>query len=109
MLGIIGTNGIGKSTALSILAGKIKPNLGNFEVCNIIPSLNFNCYQLLLIFIKNPPDWIDIVKHFRGSQLQNYFKRILEDNLRAVIKLQYVHQIPKVAKVKASYIEIADK
>ena len=32
MLGLVGTNGIGKSTALKILAGKEKPNLGNFDV-----------------------------------------------------------------------------
>ncbi len=28
VLGLVGTNGIGKSTALKILAGKLKPNLG---------------------------------------------------------------------------------
>ena len=27
-----GSNGIGKSTALKILTGKVKPNLGNFAV-----------------------------------------------------------------------------
>jgi ATP-binding cassette subfamily E protein 1 len=32
ILGLVGTNGIGKSTALSILAGKLKPNLGRFSV-----------------------------------------------------------------------------
>jgi ATP-binding cassette subfamily E protein 1 len=32
VLGLVGTNGIGKSTALKILAGKMKPNLGRFEV-----------------------------------------------------------------------------
>lgn len=33
VLGLVGTNGIGKSTALKILAGKQKPNLGRFVVC----------------------------------------------------------------------------
>lgn len=33
VLGLVGTNGIGKSTALKILAGKLKPNLGRFTVC----------------------------------------------------------------------------
>jgi ATP-binding cassette subfamily E protein 1 len=33
VLGLVGTNGIGKSTALKILAGKLKPNLGRYEVC----------------------------------------------------------------------------
>lgn len=32
VLGLVGTNGIGKSTALKILAGKLKPNLGMFKV-----------------------------------------------------------------------------
>ncbi|XP_062575503.1 ATP-binding cassette sub-family E member 1-like, partial [Saccostrea cucullata] len=31
VLGLVGTNGIGKSTALKILAGKQKPNLGRFN------------------------------------------------------------------------------
>jgi energy-coupling factor transporter ATP-binding protein EcfA2 len=34
VLGLVGTNGIGKSTALRILAGKDKPNLGNYDVCS---------------------------------------------------------------------------
>ena len=32
VLGLVGTNGIGKSTALKVLAGKLKPNLGRFNV-----------------------------------------------------------------------------
>lgn len=32
VLGLVGTNGIGKSTALQILAGKIKPNFGRYNV-----------------------------------------------------------------------------
>jgi ATP-binding cassette subfamily E protein 1 len=32
ILGLVGTNGIGKTTALNILAGKLKPNLGKFDV-----------------------------------------------------------------------------
>ncbi|CAI2166142.1 7095_t:CDS:10 [Funneliformis geosporum] len=77
VLGLVGTNGIGKSTALKILAGKLKPNLGKFE---------------------DPPDWQDILKYFRGSELQNYFTKILEDNLKAIIKPQYVDHIPKAVK-----------
>lgn len=32
VLGLVGTNGIGKSTALKILSGKLQPNLGQFSV-----------------------------------------------------------------------------
>ncbi|BBN18755.1 ATP-binding cassette, sub-family E, member 1 [Marchantia polymorpha subsp. ruderalis] len=77
VLGLVGTNGIGKSTALKVLAGKLKPNLGRFE---------------------NPPDWQEILTYFRGSELQNYFTRILEDNLKAIIKPQYVDHIPKAVR-----------
>jgi ATP-binding cassette subfamily E protein 1 len=45
-----------------------------------------------------PPTWGDILKHFRGSDLQNYFTRILEDKFKALIKPQYVDQIPKSIK-----------
>ncbi|KAJ6219753.1 hypothetical protein RDWZM_005565 [Blomia tropicalis] len=75
VLGLVGTNGIGKSTALKILAGKLKPNLGRFG--------------------SDMPDWQEILVYFRGSELQNYFTRILEDDLKAIIKPQYVDQIPK--------------
>ncbi|KAK8139768.1 translation initiation factor RLI1 [Apiospora sp. TS-2023a] len=77
VLGLVGTNGIGKSTALKILSGKLKPNLGRHE---------------------NPPDWNDVIKYFRGSELQNYFTKILEDDLKAVVKPQYVDQIPKAIR-----------
>ncbi|KAL0276447.1 UNVERIFIED_CONTAM: hypothetical protein PYX00_004019 [Menopon gallinae] len=86
VLGLVGTNGIGKSTALKILAGKQKPNLGRYT---------------------DPPDWTEILSHFRGSELQNYFTKILEDDLKALIKPQYVDQIPKA--VKGTVQQLLDK
>jgi ATP-binding cassette subfamily E protein 1 len=77
VLGLVGSNGTGKSTALKILAGKLKPNLGRFTA---------------------PPDWAEILAYFRGSELQNYFTRVLEDNLKAIIKPQYVDHIPKAVR-----------
>lgn len=78
VLGLVGTNGIGKSTALKILAGKIKPNLGRWT--------------------EPKPDWTDILAYFRGSELQNYFTKILENELKAIIKPQYVDLLPKAFK-----------
>jgi ATP-binding cassette, sub-family E, member 1 len=66
VLGLVGTNGIGKSTALKILAGNLQPNLGDFE---------------------SQPSWKDIIKYFRGSELQNYFIKLLENHLKALIKV----------------------
>ena len=67
VLGLLGCNGIGKSTALKILSGILKPNLGNFT---------------------SPADWIDIVQYYRGSDLQNYFTKVLENTLSVATKPQ---------------------
>ena len=74
VLGLIGRNGIGKSTALKVLAGKLKPNLGNHS---------------------SPADWQDILTHFRGNELQNYFTKMLENKLSIEFKPQGVNRIPK--------------
>ena len=47
---------------------------------------------------QDAPDWQEILTYFRGSELQNYFTRILEDDLHAIIKPQYVDHIPKAVK-----------
>ncbi|KAJ6259126.1 hypothetical protein Dda_6023 [Drechslerella dactyloides] len=83
VLGLVGTNGIGKSTALKILAGKLDPNLGRYE---------------------NPPTWEEVLKYFRGSELQNYFLRLLEEHLKAIIKPQYVDQLAKALKGKSKTV-----
>ncbi|KAL8455318.1 hypothetical protein Emag_000902 [Eimeria magna] len=77
VLGLVGTNGTGKSTALKILSAKLKPNLGRYA---------------------SPPEWREIVAGFRGSELQNYFTKIIEETLKAVVKPQYVDLIPKQVK-----------
>lgn len=51
------------------------------------------------MFFQAPPDWQEILAYFRGSELQNYFTKILEDDLKAIVKPQYVDQIPKTVKV----------
>jgi ATP-binding cassette subfamily E protein 1 len=75
VLGLIGQNGIGKTTTLKILSGDFKLNLGNY---------------------KNPPDWDQIIQHFRGSTLQEYFRKMSEGKLKISHKPQYVDKIPKV-------------
>ena len=44
VLGLVGSNGTGKSTALKILAGKLKPNLGRFNVSGMV--VNSQVYVL---------------------------------------------------------------
>lgn len=58
--------------------------------------------------MQSPPDWTEILKEFRGSELQNYFTKILEDDLKALIKPQYVDQIPRAIKGTATVNEMLD-
>jgi len=81
--GLIGRNGTGKSTALRILSGEMKPNLGRFD---------------------SPPDWPEITRHYRGSILQDYFERLSKGRLKIVHKPQYVDAIPQKIKGKVSSI-----
>ena len=67
VLGLLGTNGIGKSTALKVLAGKLKPNLGR---------------------LNDPPHWEEILAYYRGSDLQSFLTRLLEGDMRCVTKVQ---------------------
>ena len=64
-------------------------------------------HQLSFIQFSDPPDWTEILAYFRGSELQNYFTKILEDDLKAVMKPQYVDQIPRA--IKGSVQSLLDK
>lgn len=74
VLGIIGRNGIGKSTALNILSAFFMPNLGNY---------------------KNPPDGEEISKKYSNTALGNYFKNLFNNKAKISFKPQRVELIPK--------------
>jgi ATP-binding cassette subfamily E protein 1 len=71
--GILGPNGIGKTTAVHILAGEMRPNLGEFN---------------------QEPDWDTILDEYRGTGLQNYLEDLRDDDVTVARKPQYVDQIP---------------
>lgn len=73
--GLVGQNGVGKTTALRILSGSIKPNLGIIDA--------------------SPKQINDF---FKGSELQAHFKRINE--VKMVHKPQAVDGLPKAVKGK---------
>lgn len=73
VLGLVGKNGIGKSTALKILSGKLIPNLA-----------------------QDSSSWANVISHFKGTELQSYFTKLIEDKLITLIKPQYVDQIKRI-------------
>ncbi len=81
VVGLLGQNGVGKTTALRILSGEIKLNLGNFE---------------------NPPELKEIIACFRGTELQNFFEKIKEKKIEVAYKPQQVDKIPSFFKGKVS-------
>lgn len=86
VVGILGANGIGKSTALEILAGLLKPNFGEFER-NILEK--------------------EIINNFKGSELQSYFTKLFSQKLKVSYKPQYIELIPK--RFKGKVIDLLSK
>jgi ATP-binding cassette, sub-family E, member 1 len=86
VLGLLGQNGIGKTTTLKVFSGDIKPNLGKYD---------------------DPPDWPEIIQYYRGSSLQDYFQKMSEKKLKVSSKPQYVDKIPKAVAGKVG--DLLDK
>jgi len=72
VVGLLGRNGMGKSTVVNILSGNLKPNLGNYS---------------------EPAEWDDILKFYKGTELKSHFDEIKNGNIRASIKPQQVHNV----------------
>jgi ATP-binding cassette subfamily E protein 1 len=66
ILGLVGPNRVGKSTVLKILAGALLPNFGSCECSHA---------------------WKDILKSFSGSDQRGYFTKLVENNMKAIIKV----------------------
>lgn len=81
IVGLIGPNGVGKTTALRILSGELTANLGEFT---------------------KEVDFSELTKIFRGTELQTYFEKMKNKDIRVSYKLQRVDQIPKFYKGKVS-------
>ncbi|RLG61176.1 ribosome biogenesis/translation initiation ATPase RLI, partial [Candidatus Geothermarchaeota archaeon] len=83
ILGIVGRNGTGKSTAIKILAGKLIPNFGDYTRDGNID---------------------EVLEKFAGTQLYYYFKDLYNGRIRVAYKPQEVYLTPKVVSGKVKNI-----
>ncbi len=73
VVGILGENGLGKSTALRILSGETKPNLGREDA-----------------------SWNEIIRIHRGNEIQPYLEKLSKGGIRAIYKPQALDAIKRV-------------
>ena len=83
VVGLVGKNGVGKTTAMQILAKVPKPNLGKLE---------------------GEVDAEEVARQFRGTLIQDYFARVARGEIKVSYKPQYIDKIPKVVKGKVGEV-----
>ena len=78
-VGILGPNGIGKTTAVRILSGQLIPNLGDYE---------------------KKTNWEKVLDFYSGTELYEHFNKLVNRNINSVVKPQYVDKLSKIMKGK---------
>jgi len=76
-VGILGVNGIGKSTAIKVLAGILKPNFGK---------------------IGKEASYEELIQHFKGTEAQIFFEKLKNNEITLSYKPQQVEAIPNLHK-----------
>ena len=79
VVGILGRNGIGKSTALQILSNQFTPNLGKYN---------------------KTLEEQEIISRYSKSYLGDYFKRLFNKDIKISYKPQRIEFLPKIYKGK---------
>ncbi|MCK4614382.1 MAG: ribosome biogenesis/translation initiation ATPase RLI, partial [Thermoplasmata archaeon] len=77
--GLLGMNGIGKTTVVNILAGYIIPNLG---------------------VLHTEPSWDAVLDKYSGTEIAGYLKKITDEKLKVSMKPQYVDKLASLYKGK---------
>ena len=75
VVGILGPNGMGKSTAISALSGRIIPNLGDW--------------------LDTEPNWSEVIESLPRGELRDFFIAVQDDKIRVAVKPQNVDRLPK--------------
>jgi len=125
VVGLVGRNGIGKSTAVKILAGVLKPNLGR-----VAPAAAASATTKKSATSKDSQDsgaeapprrsrsaslrtprqgggasdegfsYQELIDHFKGNEAQGYFEKLRDGKIQLSYKPQQVEQLTQAYKGK---------
>ena len=87
VVGILGPNGMGKSTAISALSGRMIPNLGDW--------------------LNQQPDWDEVIESLPKGELRDFFIAVQKGDVKVAVKPQNVDKLPK--RVKGTVRELLTK
>ena len=76
IVGILGPNGIGKSTAINLLSGTFRPNLGDWQ--------------------NSSPDWDEVISTFPRGELRDYLGMVSTGEVSIAVKPQYIDKLPRI-------------
>jgi len=76
IVGLIGQNGIGKSTALKILSSQLIPNLGDYS---------------------GEASMKKVIEFFKGKELFDFFEKLGNKKMKLSYKPQQIDSLPKIA------------
>ena len=76
IVGILGPNGIGKSTAINLLSGTFRPNLGDWA--------------------NSSPDWDEVISTFPRGELRDYLVMVSTGEVSIAVKPQYIDKLPRI-------------
>jgi ATP-binding cassette subfamily E protein 1 len=79
VVGLVGKNGIGKSTLLKIISGNLIPNLGNYEEKPLLEK---------------------VIEEFSGRELGLFFTELKQKGIKVSFKPQNIDELPKMVKGK---------
>ena len=82
IVGILGPNGIGKSTAINLLSGTFTPNLGDWS--------------------NESPDWDEVISTFPRGELRDYLGLVSTGEVSIAVKPQYIDKLPSIFDGKVS-------
>ena len=87
VVGILGPNGMGKSTAINALSGRMIPNLGDW--------------------LDKEADWDGVIETLPRGELRDFFVAVRDGNIKVALKPQNVDRLPK--RVKGTVRDLLSK